>query len=237
MLSLDRRARSTLNLFKTRTPHPVEHALELAKYASDENDAEEFKKQRKIILEFLEPQYQRIMEANNKLATFIRGKGRYAGLYGNDHNMYVSPEDKEGTADRMKHALEGTKLLQSYANAFQRDLTPEVELLVNLHHDIFTAYYGKEERGKELANVYEQLRGPQNWYILREGFECSANDMKVQHLAIRRARKALFEFDRTGTDTGCEIDAEAWRKDGRFDWGNGDSDLASVDGSDFYSEY
>lgn len=47
-----RRVRKFMNPLKTVVAHPVEHALELAKFACDENDIEEFKTQRKFVLEY-----------------------------------------------------------------------------------------------------------------------------------------------------------------------------------------
>lgn len=213
LLPMDMRARSTLNLFKTRTPHVVENALELAKYAGDDNDAVEFKKQRKTVIDFLEPQYQRIMTAHGHLANFIKEKGKIVGLHDEDYDE----RDPEAQTERMGSALEGALLLNKYGQAFHRDLTPEVELLVSLHQDVFDAYYEDETREKELATVYEQLRAQQCWYLWQRAFRDAAKDMQEQHLAIRDARKVLFSCDEVGSDKGCEIDAEEWRNDERLD--------------------
>ena len=48
--------------FKQTPLHPVEEGLEPASIASDANDLLEFQIQRKIVLEYLEPQYQRIAQ-------------------------------------------------------------------------------------------------------------------------------------------------------------------------------
>lgn len=45
LLPLNMYQRASINPFKTVIPHPVEHGLQLAKYASDENDLEKFQGQ------------------------------------------------------------------------------------------------------------------------------------------------------------------------------------------------
>ncbi|KAG4423301.1 hypothetical protein IFR04_003535 [Cadophora malorum] len=50
----------------------IQSTLELAKFASDETDFETFIDQRKIIVEFLEPQYQRIAAANDLWTSFVK---------------------------------------------------------------------------------------------------------------------------------------------------------------------
>ncbi|CZR58970.1 uncharacterized protein PAC_08862 [Phialocephala subalpina] len=88
LLPMDMRAWSNLNLFKTLTPHPVENALQLAKYADDDNDVVEFKKQRKAI-----------------------EKGKSAGL--GDYDVF-NAHDIEAQANKMNAILEGTMLLARY---------------------------------------------------------------------------------------------------------------------------
>jgi hypothetical protein len=51
--------------------HPVECVLRTAKATSDSNEIGEFQRHRRIILECLEPRYQRILPACNSLWDFI----------------------------------------------------------------------------------------------------------------------------------------------------------------------
>ncbi|PVH85471.1 hypothetical protein DL98DRAFT_527476 [Cadophora sp. DSE1049] len=90
-MNVNRHPHSYLNVFKTITPHPVEAALELAKFASDENDFGAFKVQRRLITDFLEPQYQRIAAANDLWTSFVKEHETVSGILGTPSEL-LRPE-------------------------------------------------------------------------------------------------------------------------------------------------
>jgi len=101
----------------------------LAKFASDETDFETFIDQRKIIVEFLEPQYQRIAAANDLWTSFVKERKTANGILGTRSETPLhNPTDQTVTA-----IIQATVLLERYAKTVERDLTPEVELIVRLH--------------------------------------------------------------------------------------------------------
>lgn len=58
--------------FHQQWNHPVEHGLIIASCASETNDDSRFRVARKDIVEYLEPQYQRIVSSSINLTTFIK---------------------------------------------------------------------------------------------------------------------------------------------------------------------
>lgn len=72
------------NCFKDPHCHPVEAAIELSCLAAEKNDVDEVKEHRKVNLEFLEPQYQRIMAASTALCEFIKDQKTPRGILGYD---------------------------------------------------------------------------------------------------------------------------------------------------------
>jgi hypothetical protein len=130
-----------LKHFKTRNMHPVEQSLEVAKCASDVNDRTVFETQRKIVVDFLEPQYQRIRAARDLLKDFMFSASHSMAGYGK--HLCIREIDVYKEDDLMAYdlclrgiviaAIRGTLLLESYAKAFIRDLTPEIEIVIRLH--------------------------------------------------------------------------------------------------------
>lgn len=214
----DKTPLAALNPFKTKDCHPVEHALELAKYASDENDYDAFKMQRKNMLNYLEPQYQRIMAASDFLTAFVKEQKRGSDVLG------TPPLNPKDNGEHTKQIIEGTLLLEAYAKAFVRDLSPEVRMIVRLHQDRFGDHYEDLPRETYLAKMCKAIK-TECWDEWRKSFRRAADDMDVQYLEIREARKKLFEFDRLETDYGCDIDNERWRFDERIVWHVDEPDL------------
>ena len=63
--------------FKQEPFHPVETNLEMASIASEDNDADAFKQARSAVLEYLEPQYQRIVAQAAAMAEFVKAENRH----------------------------------------------------------------------------------------------------------------------------------------------------------------
>ncbi|KAL2067919.1 hypothetical protein VTL71DRAFT_16017 [Oculimacula yallundae] len=202
-----------LDFMVTITPHPVEAALVLAKFAGDENDYEAFKVQRKIVVDFLEPQYQRIVAATDAWTSFVKQQKTSTGSLGaSSREFLLAP-----TTERIIMTLEATMQLERYAKAFPRDMTPEVELIILLHKKHYDKDYIRLEREKALDSVSSAVELKQ-WGLWDEHFHTAARDMDEQYLEIRKFRRGLFAGDTIGADPGCAIDIKAWRCDEKIDW-------------------
>lgn len=207
-----------LDLFKTAVTHPVEKALELAKFAGDEVNSGKFKTQRKIILLFLEPQYQRITAARALLKEFVDKQTHYTGALG-EGKCFFEKEHWEVVStlarENIFRAIQGTLLLESYAKAFTRDLTPDVAVIIRLHQESFDARYADLPR-EQLLRKLSKAVSLQDWVSWQGVFKKVVDDMEEQYLCIEKARKALFDFD--VADRGCDIDIDSSKSDERISW-------------------
>ncbi|KUJ20142.1 uncharacterized protein LY89DRAFT_731371 [Mollisia scopiformis] len=197
------RVLSDMNLFKTVKPHPVEKALELAKYASDDNDVEEFKRQRNIVLAFLELKCQRIVTARKPLADLIEEQSKVSGFINRQMMTTVYDSEQEKTD-----------------KAFDRDPTQEIKILVKLHERLFDSYYKREKETREhkLEDCYKIMRSSQILDDWRSSFEEATQDMKERHLQIQATRKALLLSDLESADTGFDIVTEKRWKNVLIRW-------------------
>lgn len=216
-------ARRFLNPFKTSAPHFVEKSLELAKYASDENDCEDIKRQRKAILEFLEPQYQRILAAHNLLVSFVETQQGEIGIL-NDQALYKLGSDYDG--EHINEVLDATLLLEDYAKSFDRDLTHDVRKIFRLHQDVITGKYEDLQREQEMCKMDKALKAGDVWQWA-DSFHSAMGDMEEQFMTMRRARAHIFDFDGPEiVDRGCDIDVKADSGDDSID--------EAVEGDPFY---
>jgi len=69
------------NPYKDGVDHPVEEALEGANIAAEDNNALDFKVQRKITLDYLESQYQRITAACLAVTDFVKSQKTPGGIF------------------------------------------------------------------------------------------------------------------------------------------------------------
>ncbi|KAK0100946.1 hypothetical protein ONS95_013063 [Cadophora gregata] len=217
-----RHDRKFINPFKTSVTHPVENSLELAKFACDENDLDDFKVQRRVILEYLEPQYQRIADFMDQLRAFVnKQKGVVNGRPGILSPDAVFRNDEVAdVGEQMEDLLEGTLLLEDCARAFVRDLSPEVRRIVRLYQERFDSQYDTHSRDRVVQGSLNKAFLSADWQDWFYDFKRAAKNMMEQYLRIRDARKKLFESD-VGSpeqDRGCNISLETWRCDKILDW-------------------
>ncbi|KAH6715263.1 hypothetical protein BKA61DRAFT_673235 [Leptodontidium sp. MPI-SDFR-AT-0119] len=209
-----------LNPFKASVTHPVENALELAKFACDENDLQDFKLQRKTVLEYLEPQYKRIAISIYLLRSFVKKHkeivdGKPDILH--RHALYFSQKWAE-IGEEMEDIVEAMILVEDCTKAFVRDLTPEIRRLVRLHQERFDKCYDGNCRESNMAILREAYNDgcARRWYC---SLKRAADSVVKQYLSIRKSRKELFDFDAGEIgDRGCEIDIETWRDDEVINW-------------------
>jgi hypothetical protein len=205
------------NPFKQHPLHPVEMNLEMASIASEDNDADAFKQARSAVLEYLEPQYQRMVAQAAAMAEFVKGENRHRRERG--WPSLFQGFDYPPQKDLLTTCL---LFLEDYAAAFVRDVPSHTKFHIRKEKDEFDFAYSTLERElmmKMLCNIQalrSMVSATKEW---RKWFKGAVNDMDRQYLAIRKARKALLDFD-ADDDYGCNIDLELWRCDEMIKWGS-----------------
>lgn len=206
---------NALNPFKCTPLHPVEDAIELATIASDEEHLQELKANRKRVLDYLEPQYQRVMKASTSLISFIKEHKRdNLDLF--DPN-FVSSKCEDRAIFRVA-CIKGYLLLRECVESFRRDIPFSTKENIALNAHDFKIKYKSLPRDigiKRLKYLIEQQDFDFDVFI--KVFKEVVDDMERQYREIRSARRKLFEFD-TLNRRGCDIDEELWRYDGEIDW-------------------
>jgi hypothetical protein len=209
------------NPFKQVPFHPVEMNLELASIASEANDADAFKQARSAVLEYLEPQYQRIVAQAAAMAEFVKDENRRRGrgwpslFQGSDY-----PPERDFVTTCIMY-------LEDYAATFVRDVPSYTKFHIRKEKEEFDFAYSTLEREMTMAMLYNIQALRSMVYATREWrkwFKGAVDDMDKQYLAIRKARKALLDFD-ADDDYGCDIDLELWRCDEMINWGTTEPNL------------
>ncbi|KAH8767733.1 hypothetical protein F5882DRAFT_302853, partial [Hyaloscypha sp. PMI_1271] len=209
------------NPFKQDPFHPVEMNLELASIASEANDADAFKQARSAVLEYLEPQYQRIVAQAAAMAEFVKDENRHRGrgwpslFQGSDY-----PPERDLITTCIMY-------LEDYAATFVRDVPSYTKFYIRKEKEEFDFAYSTLEREMTMAMLYNIQALRSMVYATREWrkwFKDVVDDMDKQYLEIRKARKALLDFD-ADDDCGCDIDLELWRCDEMINWGTTEPNL------------
>ncbi|KAF7897191.1 hypothetical protein EAF00_005419 [Botryotinia globosa] len=204
-----------------RGTHPVESALLKALHMqmSEEagvQDISELKILRSNAIQFLERQYQRIQQAANDLVRFVKDQKVSGGLLGP-----VKPSPFESSPGAQS---EGLVLLKNYAESFDRDLTTATKIAIcrlNGQYETRLEVFPREIAIKKCINAY---RG-RDVEAFVANFRYAVDDMDIQYLAIRNARKRLFEWDLKGPGYTTEIDVDPLRCDARVAWDKVEPDM------------
>lgn len=186
--------------------HPVENALDYASAACKLGKVSTFLEARKAILEYLEPQYHRILDSSLQLLESIK-----------EHEVpgsFLSAVPPTRFSPRWPPA-EAMLLLGDDANAFVRDAPWATRVKMrNLQcsHDLSYARLPREVLMHQLTTIVEEdsysYSGMPEFTKL---FKHAVDDMDTQLLEIRKARKELFDKDYQ--DFGHDVDLELWRCD------------------------
>jgi hypothetical protein len=218
----DRRPEELLNPF---THHPIEGMLQTANRQSIDHEPDAFMKTRKDLLQYLEPQYQRIAGAAAKMADFVKSWKRSSHLL--DPLLDLPNWRWEGFAveDFGIAALR----VEEYATAFRRDAPLHIQGKIRAVQRQFDLAYKNSPRDRlleELSDWLEVVQGEGNETMknstrmsqFTKCFQAAVDDMDTQYLSIRKMRKALFEFDPAGINENHDIDLELWRCDEMINW-------------------
>jgi hypothetical protein len=206
--------------------HPVETGLWNTKIKHNETECNGttyyiFFERRIAVLEYLEPQYQRIVAAATATTNYIKSLKKRGYLLDPDgihRYCYVTRED---LADALL-------VLEDYAAAFTRDVPHATRRNIRLIQSDFDLYYSTQTRdiwlkwmgdflsfwSKEEGHI--PARSLENFV---HGFRTVVDDIDSQYLHIRRTRKALYDFDDFERPSHWRpIDLELRRCDEKIDW-------------------
>jgi len=197
--------------YKGNPHHPVENALDYASAACELGKVSTFLKARKAVLEYLEPQYRRILECSLQLLEYIK-----------QHKVAESFLSAVAPSPIFSGPPPAEAMLRlgDYANAFVRDVPWEIRLRMRDLQRIFGLPYAKLPREAlmhQLTSLFDSgdfshLSIPEFTNL----FKLAVDDMDTQMLEIRKARKELFDKD--FEDLGHDVDLELWRCDEKVNW-------------------
>jgi len=194
------------NPFKRNPLHPMEESLEYASKAGDESDLELFQYRRKLVLKYLEPQYQRITTANDNTLQFINSAKKAA--------IFL-----EGFARPLRTEFaDAYVVLEDYANSFRRDMPRHTRVRIRGMQRKFDLKYDNLPREILLKQLTAILEHHNNWRGRTEFlrvFRAAHDDMDSQYQSISHARSTLFENDLQSTS---DIDLKQWEQSGKLVW-------------------
>jgi hypothetical protein len=183
--------RNHFNPFMEYPIHPVEESLLLCSVGSESNEAEKFLSPRSNLLNYLEPQYQRIANASLQITKFVKAEKKPGCL--------LSQKPATESEAIRSIATWGMILLEDYAQSFSRDVPLSTRINIRSSQHKFDAAYASLEREsilKRLSGILEnddfQMNTPLKFVEL---FKQAVDDMDMQYLEIRKARKELFDYD------------------------------------------
>lgn len=107
-------------------------------------------------------------------------------------------------------------LLEEYVRSFDRDIPFRIKQLVNIAGQSFSLTYANLQCEQDLKHIKGMLVERRALPDIIPRFRSVVDELDAQYLAIRAARRALFDHDIT--DSGCDIDCEIWRCDEKIDW-------------------
>jgi hypothetical protein len=191
--------------------HPVEEALHLARSATELEDIVEFKEKRADALEYLEPQYQRIMNTSTNIREFIQRQKRRGGVFDLSDSCNCFPacshEEQKFCHLQIDPVADGLVLLEQYAASFVRDAPVEVLREIKKQQREFDSHYFHPEREELLAKMNREFEfGDNENYV--ELFKRAFTNMEQQRLEILHTRKELFKSD-LANDKRCNIESDA----------------------------
>ncbi len=98
------------------------------------------------------------------LVPYIKEYTRESRILHEDARYYIEDEAPAQHVERMKIILEGTMFLEKYGDSFKRGKEREIAFLFTLHQNLFNSYYKDIARERAMTQIYEAVRGSQNWY-------------------------------------------------------------------------
>jgi hypothetical protein len=211
------------NPYRANLYHPVENALDHASAAVEIDALSYFLEARKNVLEYLEPQYRRIIGSALQMVEYVKEHKTAGGLQPFGHrseawgNWTEYTRGIEGNPSYLYST--GMVLVEECAKSFVRDApwTKQVNIR-RIQHDYGLSYstLQRELLLHQLGKAFESKGCWKSLDKFLQLFRLVVDDMDKQLLEIRKARKELFDMD--FEDFGHDIDLELWRSDEMIDW-------------------
>lgn len=151
--------------FQHHLRHLGEVGLDKCNTAADENNAVTFKSERRIVLQYLERQYWRILQSSRDIHLCIRKHKRKYGLL--DVNREREPSSdliSQGCcASTMEEKIaNGCVLLEAYADTFKRDQTFATKATIARMQVEFDECYNAIPREIAIKEVLQAMRNFQD---------------------------------------------------------------------------
>jgi len=220
---------------KHNTPHPVELNLHLAwltsgaiiggedpanlSYRAEQPDSE-FKAYRKVVIDYLEPQYKRIVGAAFQMSELIKEEKKTGGMFNR------STAFETIGLERFESVI---TILWKYANALsKRDMPKNIKkTFARIRKRWRKLFYSspREKCLRELKSLKVSKSGDEE-EISRviTLIKAAVDDMDGQYLRIRAARKGLLEFD-TLQQPGIDLGFELFGCDEMVNWSMAEPDM------------
>ncbi|THV46543.1 hypothetical protein BGAL_0378g00010 [Botrytis galanthina] len=247
---------NTPNPYKTNTPnpiqfsnpfgpqdnnyksHPVNRHLSNVATAVRRHDIVALRSNRKAVIEYLEPQYTRILSQVKKFREYTEKQNRKFGIW-----QEVSILEKKILDQRAgglsalnrpsnPHPEKRTKsidlsealvVLEEYAASFARDIPLETRRQIALIRYEYYGHYEIMEREVAMRKLQEMVVEMSQPFEdaaveFKKLYMRAANDMQRQFLEIRRARRRLVEDDGVRGRREFPVDFSMGLEDGEIDW-------------------
>jgi hypothetical protein len=207
--------------------HPVEEGLRDAAKASYFNRLDAFNQKRAIVLDYLEPQYQKVVAATLALTNFIKENKQKGKIF--DPNRCSMIDEDLALA---------VILIEDLEQSFRRDMPHSTMAFIRGKQDQFELQYDvlpreallkqmKLKFNQVMNNSTERVYMENEWISVVDLMKLAVEDMEAQYLEIRAARRRLFESDIKG-DSECAIDVESSRCDEKIDWSVLEPDIGAA---------
>ncbi|KAF7922035.1 uncharacterized protein EAE98_008246 [Botrytis deweyae] len=246
--------RETSNPYKTKTPnpiqvsnpfgpqdtyrsHPVNRHLSIAAAAVRRHDIVALRNNRKAVIEYLEPQYTRILAHVKKFREYTEKQNKKFGIWKGvsileEKMLERARGDSALNRSSKSHPEKRTKsidfsealvVLEEYAESFTRDIPLETRRQIALIRYEYYGHYEVMEREVAIRKLQEMVvEMPQPFeeaaVEFRKLYVLAANDMQRQFLEIRRARRRLIEDDSVRGKREFPVDFSMGLEDGEIDW-------------------
>ncbi|KAF7881048.1 uncharacterized protein EAF02_006939 [Botrytis sinoallii] len=209
-----------INPFKA-SRHPVERALSAAKTSMFQDKMDQFKMNRSLLIQYLEHEYQIIEAASKNLVDFIKIHKIANGFF--RHPLYINRnEDYNEIASPNYIATQALVLLEDYEARLKRKLEPATKVEIRKYKLLFNSFYDDLPR-ERLMKLCEMAYEKQWWLQFVTYFQEAVDDMDVQYLAIRQARKKLYAWDLQATVR--EVDVKPMLSDEIINWNECEPDM------------
>ncbi|KAL2075254.1 hypothetical protein VTL71DRAFT_197 [Oculimacula yallundae] len=208
--------------------HPVEASLKLAKNLANKEDSQLFKAERAFIIEYLEPQYQRIFAAASEMVSFVKAEKRSRGLL----SLYY--EDQCAYEEYPDLCASAMVLLDEYEAAFDRENPFHIKVQFRRYRSQYKRVYSAFGVGNTLLNDLNFAIDTKDYHSFRKFFPIAVDRLDDLFLEMLSARQKLFDWDAPSfNDRQCNIDAHTERCTEKIDWNSEEPSLAPASFDDY----